>query len=114
MAEVEAPIPASTTCASAVPSVNSDASVDKDALITRLDTLLEQYLNTLDEYERLVQQLAKQLSSVSPFRLHALTFLTYGCRVTFPSPKQTSTTGRAFTTVKTVTMNGSRRQRRCM
>jgi hypothetical protein len=60
MAEAEAPSPAE-----AVLSVKADASVDKDALITRLDALLEQYLNTLDEYEKLMQQLAKQLSSVS-------------------------------------------------
>ncbi|KAF3000712.1 hypothetical protein E8E13_002829 [Curvularia kusanoi] len=37
--------------------------MDKDALITRLDALLEQYLHTLDEYEKLMQQLSKQLSS---------------------------------------------------
>lgn len=40
------------------------SGVDKDALISRLDALLEQYLNTLDLYEQLMQQLSKQLSSV--------------------------------------------------
>lgn len=64
MAEVQTPLPAE-----AVSSAKADASVDKDALITRLDTLLEQYLNTLDEYEKLMQQLARQLSSV---RSHSL------------------------------------------
>jgi hypothetical protein len=38
--------------------------VDKDALVTRLDALLEQYLYTLDEYEKLMRQLSKKLSSV--------------------------------------------------
>ena len=109
MAEVEAPIPAS-----AVPSVKADASVDKEALITRLDTLLEQYLNTLDEYEKLMQQLAKQLSSVGPTSLHTFVSLIYGCRATSLLLKRTSTTVRACTTVKTVTMNESRRQGRCM
>ncbi|KAG9202089.1 hypothetical protein G6514_004757 [Epicoccum nigrum] len=37
--------------------------VDKDALVTRLDALLEQYLYTLDEYEKLMRQLSKKLSS---------------------------------------------------
>lgn len=37
---------------------------EKDALIAKLDELLERYLNTLDEYERVRQELSKQLSSV--------------------------------------------------
>ena len=43
---------------------SQSSTTEKDALITRLDTLLEQYLHTLDEYEKLTQQLSKQLSSV--------------------------------------------------
>ncbi|KAF2626022.1 hypothetical protein BU25DRAFT_449714 [Macroventuria anomochaeta] len=58
MAEVQVPTPAD-----AVSDVAQPSGVDKDALITRLDTLLEQYLYTLDEYEKLMQQLSKQLSS---------------------------------------------------
>ncbi|KAJ4988936.1 hypothetical protein SVAN01_05560 [Stagonosporopsis vannaccii] len=47
-----------------VPSSTSHPSgVDKDALISRLDALLEQYLHTLDSYEQHMQQLSKQLSS---------------------------------------------------
>jgi seryl-tRNA synthetase len=38
---------------------------DKDALIVRLDELLEKYLHTLDEYQKSREQLSKQLSSVS-------------------------------------------------
>jgi hypothetical protein len=37
---------------------------DKDALIVRLDELLEKYLHTLDEYQKTRDQLSKQLSSV--------------------------------------------------
>jgi len=38
---------------------------DKGALINRLDELLEKYLHTLDEYQRVRELLSKQLSSVS-------------------------------------------------
>lgn len=37
----------------------------KDALVNRLDELLEQYLHTLDEYQRVRDLLSIQLSSVS-------------------------------------------------
>jgi hypothetical protein len=40
-------------------------SPGKDALISRLDELLEQYLNTLEEYQKVRAQLSKHLSSVS-------------------------------------------------
>jgi hypothetical protein len=40
-------------------------SADKDALIARLDELLEKYLHTLDEYQKTREALSKQLSSVS-------------------------------------------------
>ena len=53
------------SAADAAPAAANFSGVDKDVLITRLDTLLEQYLHTLDEYEKLAQQLSKQLSSVS-------------------------------------------------
>jgi hypothetical protein len=43
----------------------------KDALVVRLDELLEKYLHTLDEYQKVREQLSKQLSSVSRFRLSA-------------------------------------------
>jgi 2-phosphoglycerate kinase len=39
-------------------------SVDKDALIVRLDELLETYLHTIDKYQKTREQLSKQLSSV--------------------------------------------------
>lgn len=39
--------------------------VDKDALVRRLDELLEKYLHTLDKYQKTREQLSKQLSSVS-------------------------------------------------
>jgi len=52
-------------------------SIDKDALISRLDELLEQYLHKLDEYQKAREQLSKQLSFVSvlksAFRLSLLT-----------------------------------------
>jgi hypothetical protein len=38
---------------------------DKDALVARLDELLERYLYTLDEYQKLGEQLSKNLSAVS-------------------------------------------------
>jgi hypothetical protein len=59
MAEVNSqPVPI------AEPNISSQ-SFDKDALVTRLDQLLEKYLNTLDEYQKAREQLSKQLSSVS-------------------------------------------------
>ncbi|KAH7381633.1 hypothetical protein BKA66DRAFT_530897 [Pyrenochaeta sp. MPI-SDFR-AT-0127] len=39
------------------------AEKDKDALVAQLDQLLERYLHTLDEYEKVRQELSKQLSS---------------------------------------------------
>lgn len=46
--------------------IPSPPSVDqKNDLIARLDTLLEQYLHTLDSYEQLTQQLSQQFSSVT-------------------------------------------------
>ena len=59
MAEIQTPLPAEHIAGTA-----RSSGVDKDALIARLDALLEQYLYTLDEYEKLMQQLSKQLSSV--------------------------------------------------
>ncbi|KZM20475.1 uncharacterized protein EKO05_0004553 [Ascochyta rabiei] len=59
MTEAHVPLPA----VPAVPNGAHPSGVDKDALLTRLDTLLEQYLHTLDEYEKLTQQLSQQLSS---------------------------------------------------
>jgi hypothetical protein len=38
---------------------------DRDALVVRLDDLLGKYLHTLDEYQKVREQLSKQLSSVS-------------------------------------------------
>lgn len=66
MSELEAKLPAEV-----VPGVTAEGGVDRDALIARLDALLEQYLNVVDEYEKLTQQLTKQLSSVglAPCRL---------------------------------------------
>jgi hypothetical protein len=59
MAEVQsqpAPVPESKV---------ESKTEDKDALIVRLDELLEKYLHTLDEYQKSREQLSKQLSSVS-------------------------------------------------
>jgi hypothetical protein len=39
-------------------------AADKDTLIARLDELLEKYLYTLDEYQKVREVLSKQLSSV--------------------------------------------------
>jgi hypothetical protein len=109
MAEVHGPRTAE------IASAVSTSGVDKDALINRLDALLEQYLNTLDEYEKLMQQLAKQLSSVCSHPYMNVTPInTDTGRVTSPSPKQTSTTALACTTDKTATMNVCRRHGRCM
>jgi hypothetical protein len=41
-----------------------DQAENKDALIIRLDELLEKYLHTLDAYQKAREQLSKQLSSV--------------------------------------------------
>jgi hypothetical protein len=45
-------------------TTNTEISADKDALISRLDDLLEQYLHTLDAYQKARELLSKQLSSV--------------------------------------------------
>lgn len=37
---------------------------ERDVLIVRLDELLEEYLNKLDEYEKARDELSKQLSAV--------------------------------------------------
>jgi molybdenum-dependent DNA-binding transcriptional regulator ModE len=39
-------------------------TVGKDALVSRLDEMLEDYLNTLDAYQQAHQQLTQHLSSV--------------------------------------------------
>jgi hypothetical protein len=53
----------------AIPQSDStSASAAKDALVARLDELLEQYLHTLDEYQKARAQLSKQLSAVSAFK----------------------------------------------
>ena len=41
------------------------AQRDKDDLLDRLDVLLERYLIALHEYQNVMQELSKQLSSVS-------------------------------------------------
>jgi hypothetical protein len=38
---------------------------NRDVLVARLDELLERYLYTLDEYQKLGEQLSKSLSAVS-------------------------------------------------
>ncbi|KAF1975595.1 hypothetical protein BU23DRAFT_588544 [Bimuria novae-zelandiae CBS 107.79] len=43
--------------------IANHAVTSRDDLIARLDELLEQYLHTLDAYQKAQQQLAKQLSS---------------------------------------------------
>lgn len=58
MTEVQSQAPVSTG------NLAQSSSADKDALISRLDELLEQYLHTLDEYQKTREQLSKQLSSV--------------------------------------------------
>jgi hypothetical protein len=40
------------------------AQRDRDDLLDRLDVLLERYLHTLHEYQKVMQELTKQLSSV--------------------------------------------------
>jgi hypothetical protein len=40
------------------------AQRDKDDLLDHLDVLLERYLHTLHEYQKVMQELSKQLSSV--------------------------------------------------
>jgi hypothetical protein len=44
------------------------AQRDKDDLLDRLDVLLERYLITLHEYQKVMQELSKQLSSVCCYR----------------------------------------------
>ncbi|PSN70357.1 hypothetical protein BS50DRAFT_571617 [Corynespora cassiicola Philippines] len=44
-------------------SERPDSQIDRDGLIEQLDQLLEKYLETLDEYQKAQQQLAKFLSS---------------------------------------------------
>ena len=49
---------------SMVPRADIAAQRDKDDLLDRLDVLLERYLHTLHEYQKVMQELYKQLSSV--------------------------------------------------
>jgi hypothetical protein len=56
----------SNTVSLTVSDLQSQA-VDKDALIVRLDELLETYLHTIDRYQKTREQLSKQLSSVRSF-----------------------------------------------
>jgi hypothetical protein len=66
MAEVQAqPAPISE-------SKTENQAEDKDALIVRLDELLEKYLHTLDEYQNTRGLLSKQLSSVRDTKLELL------------------------------------------
>ena len=44
-------------------------SSEKDDLVAQLDQLLERYLHTLDEYDKLQRDLSKQLSSVREKKL---------------------------------------------
>lgn len=41
------------------------ASKEKDGLVAELDELLERYLHTLNEYDKVRKELSKQLSSVT-------------------------------------------------
>lgn len=59
MAEVQAPLKDMSEL-----SLGNEQK-EKDALIARLDDLLERYLNTLDEYQKARELLSKKLSSVS-------------------------------------------------
>ncbi|KAF9699170.1 hypothetical protein EKO04_002732 [Ascochyta lentis] len=52
-----------TQTARTISNAAHPSSSEKDSLITRLDTLLEQYLQTLDLYTTLTQQLSTDLSS---------------------------------------------------
>jgi hypothetical protein len=67
--------------AESLPQSSIDSqSLEKDALVSQLDELLEQYLNTLDEYQKIRVQLSKQLSSVclsGPMCKHDESDLTY-------------------------------------
>lgn len=50
------------------PHVRTDkpmASKEKDGLVAELDELLERYLHTLNEYDKVRKELSKQLSSVT-------------------------------------------------
>ncbi|KAH7079300.1 hypothetical protein BKA63DRAFT_563941 [Paraphoma chrysanthemicola] len=44
-------------------SAHGGGNSEKDALVAKLDQLLEKYLHTLDEYQKAREQLSKQLSS---------------------------------------------------
>lgn len=48
-------------------STTASQNATKDDLIEELDKLLERYLYTLDEYEKINKELSKQLSSVFHF-----------------------------------------------
>jgi hypothetical protein len=50
-----------------IPESKIESRADKDALIIRLDELLEEYLHTLDQYQKTREQLSTQLSSVHPY-----------------------------------------------
>ncbi|KAF2131974.1 hypothetical protein P153DRAFT_182386 [Dothidotthia symphoricarpi CBS 119687] len=59
MAEIQA---SPVLAPESIPNVDNSED-EKKALLIRLDDLLEEYLNTLDEYQKAREQLSKQLSS---------------------------------------------------
>jgi hypothetical protein len=66
------------------------AQRDKEDLLDRLDVLLERYLYTLHEYQKVMQELTKQLSSVCfqalpPFPLQEGMLTEIGVHVLSPS-----------------------------
>jgi hypothetical protein len=83
---------------------------EKDALVSRLDDLLEQYLLALDAYQKAQQQLTQHLSAVSKLRKRRsiVYVLTCGSRAISLWHKQISTTIRILGMGRTATMKGCR------
>lgn len=53
------------SCAAERTEAQEAQAGDKDALVARLDELLERYLYALDDYQKLGEQLSTKLSAVS-------------------------------------------------
>ena len=64
MTDIQSSLP---DISNARPERSGVQKTEKDALITQLDELLERYLHTLDEHEKIRRELSNQLSSVSAF-----------------------------------------------
>lgn len=90
-------------------------AADKDALVARLDELLEKYLHTIDEYQKAREQLSKQLSSVSfdSDSCFCNVVSSFIDRAIFLLPRQISRTALARTSDRTTMTSACKQFEKC-